>query len=129
MFLNNDGSGNRKQNISDAATTQFGTTTTTNSSPHVKSWAVGGTVADSNLRFDKRINRSLVPGGIEFSTMRAEAGGIYEVMLDGIGVFYMSAACRQRGRAARPRSRPRCSGTRRRPTPHGSRGRTAAPPM
>ena len=96
MYLNNDGSGSRKQNISNAATTQFATTTVaSDNNPHVKSWAVGGTTADANLRFDQRINRSLLPGAIEFSSMRAEDGCEYDVRIDGEGTFFFGAATAQ----------------------------------
>ena len=92
MFMDNDGSGARRQRISPSATTDFGTGTTTSDSAHnVKSWAIGGG-SNTGEHFDQKRNMTLLPGTLDFSGFRAEAGNLYSIFLDGLGTLFCGAA-------------------------------------
>ena len=92
MFMNNDGSGSRKQRISGTATTDFGTGTVTSDTTHnVKSWAIGNG-SNEGEHFDQKRNMTLLNATLDFSGFRAEAGNLYSIFMDGMGVLYSGAA-------------------------------------
>ena len=98
MFMDND-SGSRNQNITDSASTDFGTGTLTTVSANVKSWAIGGGT-NTGEHFDQRDGFTLLGNASpDFCEFRAESDGVYSVQMDGNGVFYMQAA-----NSATPRS-------------------------
>lgn len=98
MFMDND-SGSRNQNITDSASTSFGTGTLTNVTANVKSWAIGGGT-NTGEHFDQRDGFTLLGNASpDFCEFRAESGGVYSIQMDGNGVFYMQAANSDKPRA------------------------------
>ena len=74
MFMNNDGSGSRNQNITASASTDFGTGTLTTVSANVKSWAIGGGT-NTGEHFDQKDGFTLLGNASpDFCEFRAEDG-------------------------------------------------------
>ena len=72
-------------NVLANATTRFSATLTGNK----RLWAIGDSSGEASFNIIE--NASLVPGSINFSTMRAENGAKYMCRLDGMGSLYLGS--------------------------------------
>ena len=79
-YFNNNGGGSSARIINNAST-RF----SDSSSGNKRIWAVPNSGTGS---FDKVTNGSAVTGAQQYSCVRASTGGLYQVRMDGIGVFY-----------------------------------------
>ena len=79
-YFNNNGGGSNARIINNAST-RF----SDSASGNKRIWAVPASGTGS---FDKLTNGSAVTGAQNHACMRANSGGLYQVRMDGIGVFY-----------------------------------------